>query len=78
MLAPGSATASGATTLHEDEDDEAGQDDDEEQLDGQPKGMPDPDVLPTMLAYRDGELIKTWVRVDWEMGQEGVEGLLRR
>ena len=41
-------------------------------------GRPDPDVLPTLLAYRDGELEGTWVRVDWEVGEEGVEGLLRR
>lgn len=46
-------------------------------IDG-PARKPDPDVLPTLLAYRDGELEKTWVRVDWEVGQEGVEGLLRR
>ena len=45
---------------------------------GNPLGRPDPDVLPTLLAYRDGELVKTWVRVDWEVGQDGVEGLLRK
>lgn len=45
---------------------------------GQPVGRPDPDVLPTLLAYRDGELERTWVRVDWEVGEDGVEGLLRR
>ncbi|ORY20385.1 hypothetical protein BCR39DRAFT_555374 [Naematelia encephala] len=39
---------------------------------------PDPDVLPTLLAYRDGELEKTWIRVDWEIGQDGVYGLLTR
>lgn len=31
-----------------------------------------------MLAYRDGELERTWIRVDWEVGEEGVEGMLRR
>ncbi len=36
----------------------------------------DPDVLPTLLAYRDGELMKTFVRVDWEAGADG-EGLER-
>jgi hypothetical protein len=62
-------------------DDESGLDDvydldvDE---DGNPLGRPDPDVLPTLLVYRDGELVKTWVRVDWEVGQDGVEGLLKR
>ena len=38
----------------------------------------DPDVLPTLLAYRHGELEKTWIRVDWEVGEDGVEGLLRK
>ncbi|RXK41992.1 hypothetical protein M231_00713 [Tremella mesenterica] len=42
------------------------------------KGKPDPDVLPTLLAYRNGELEKTWIRVDWDVGEEGVEGLLRK
>ncbi|TYJ58505.1 hypothetical protein B9479_000712 [Cryptococcus floricola] len=42
------------------------------------KGKPDLDVLPTLLAYKDGELEKTWIRVDWEVGQDGVVGLLRR
>lgn len=67
-------TDSAATTLY-----------DEDNVDGSDgagdtwlKGRPDPDVLPTMLAYKDGELEKTWVRVDWEVGEEGVEGLLRR
>lgn len=41
-------------------------------------GRPDPDVLPTLLAYKDGELERTWVRVDWEVGEDGVEGLLRK
>jgi hypothetical protein len=31
-----------------------------------------------MLVYKDGELVRNWVRVDWEMGEEGVEGLLKR
>ena len=38
----------------------------------------DLDVLPTMLVYRDGELVHNWVRVDWEAGKAGVEDLLRR
>lgn len=38
----------------------------------------DPDVLPTMLAYKDGELVHTWIRVDWEVDESGVEGLLRK
>ena len=38
----------------------------------------DLDVLPTMLVYRNGELVFNWVRVDWEAGGAGVEELLRR
>jgi hypothetical protein len=38
----------------------------------------DTDVLPTLLVYRDGELVHNWVRVDWEAGQAGVEDLLAR
>lgn len=26
----------------------------------------DPDLFPTMLIYRGGELVYTWIRVDWE------------
>jgi hypothetical protein len=36
----------------------------------------DPDVLPTLLAYRDGELVETFIRIDWEAGADG-EGLER-
>jgi len=36
----------------------------------------DMDMLPTMLVYRDGELVHNWVRVDWEAGTAGVEELL--
>jgi hypothetical protein len=35
-------------------------------------------MLPTLLVYRDGELVHNWVRVDWEAGQAGVEDLLAR
>lgn len=38
----------------------------------------DLDVLPTMLVYRDGELVHNWVRVDWEAGRAGIEELLDR
>jgi len=43
-----------------------------------PSGEADLDVLPTILAYKDGELEKTWIRIDWEVGEDGVEGLLRK
>ena len=33
----------------------------------------DLDMLPTILVYRDGELLHTWVRVDWEAGKDGIE-----
>ncbi|KAF8635481.1 hypothetical protein AX17_003871 [Amanita inopinata Kibby_2008] len=38
----------------------------------------DLDMLPTLLVYRDGELVHNWVRVDWEAGDAGVENLLER
>ncbi|KAH7922340.1 hypothetical protein BV22DRAFT_1017468 [Leucogyrophana mollusca] len=38
----------------------------------------DTDMLPTLLVYRDGELVHNWVRVDWEAGKAGVEDLLAR
>ena len=37
----------------------------------------DTDVLPTLLVYRGGELVHSWVRVDWE-AKQGVEELLKR
>lgn len=37
----------------------------------------DPDVLPTILAYKDGELERKWIRVDWDIGQGSLEALLR-
>ncbi|KAF9264630.1 hypothetical protein L218DRAFT_958355 [Marasmius fiardii PR-910] len=37
----------------------------------------DLDMLPTMLVYRDGELVYNWVRVDWE-AKAGVEELLSK
>ena len=36
----------------------------------------DTDMLPTMLVYEKGELLHTWVRVDWEAGRDGIENLL--
>lgn len=44
-------------------------------------GRADPDVLPTLLAYRDGELVHNWVRVDLEpayVKNGGLAGLLAR
>jgi hypothetical protein len=55
-------------TEYDDEDDE----EEEEEVEA------DPDVLPTMLVYKDGELQRNWIRVDWEIGEGDLEGLLRR
>ena len=55
-------------TEYDDEDDE----EEEEEVEA------DPDVLPTMLVYKDGELERNWIRVDWEIGEGDLEGLLRR
>lgn len=49
-------------------------DDDEEEEEAEA----DPDVLPTILAYKDGELERNWIRVDWEIGDGTLEELLRR
>ncbi|KAG5645068.1 hypothetical protein DXG03_007158 [Asterophora parasitica] len=66
-----------AATLGHDEDDEddpyGEKDDDEEDIDDDNVDL---DMLPTMLVYRDGELVHNWVRVDWEAGQSGIEELL--
>lgn len=62
--------------------DEAGEklyyDEDEDEDEGEPEEDVDTDMLPTLLVYRDGELVHNWVRVDWEAGQAGVEDLLAR
>ena len=36
----------------------------------------DTDMLPTMLVYEKGELLHTWVRVDWEAGKDSIENFL--
>lgn len=58
-------------------DDDGDQDDDsdEEIVDDDNVDL---DMLPTMLVYRDGELVHNWVRVDWEAGRGGVEELLNK
>ncbi|KAI0351920.1 thioredoxin-like protein [Trametes cingulata] len=37
----------------------------------------DTDVLPTILVYRGGQLVHSWVRVDWE-AKQGLEEFLKR
>jgi hypothetical protein len=51
-----------------------GEDEDE----GDQEENVDTDMLPTLLVYRDGELMHNWVHMDWEAGQAGVEDLLAR
>ncbi|EAU88654.2 hypothetical protein CC1G_01027 [Coprinopsis cinerea okayama7 len=36
----------------------------------------DLDMLPTLLVYRNGELVHNWVRVDWEVKDWDIEGFL--
>lgn len=58
----------------DDEDEADGQNEDDE--DEEADDNVDLDMLPTMLVYRDGELVQNWVRVDWEAGRAGLEELL--
>lgn len=60
------------------DDDDDGEDpyrDDDDENSGDESNV-DLDMLPTMLVYRDGELVHNWVRVDWEAGQTDIEELL--
>jgi hypothetical protein len=50
-------------------------DDDDEDEDFSEEDV-DLDMLPTMLVYRNGELVHNWVRVDWEAGDAGLEEFL--
>jgi hypothetical protein len=65
-----------------DDDDEKDEDEDEDEDDrnGKERCTPavDLDMLPTLLVYRDGELVHNWVRVDWEAGPAGVDDILER
>ncbi|KAI0702257.1 hypothetical protein BC835DRAFT_1321199 [Cytidiella melzeri] len=60
-----------------DEEDSDEDNNEEESDDGWGDDAVDTDVLPTVLAYRSGELVHSWVRVDWEATM-GVEEFLRR
>ncbi|THH17081.1 hypothetical protein EUX98_g9194 [Antrodiella citrinella] len=62
------------TDEDDDDDDEFGSDGDEDEWSDD---KVDTDVLPTMLVYRGGELVHSWIRVDWE-AQLGMEELLQR
>ncbi|KAH9889002.1 hypothetical protein C8Q73DRAFT_175924 [Cubamyces lactineus] len=58
----------------EDSDDYGGEGEDEDQWEDDEV---DTDVLPTLLVYRGGELVHSWVRVDWE-AKQGLEDFLKR
>jgi hypothetical protein len=60
-----------------DEEDIDSDDSEKESNDGWGDDEVDTDVLPTVLVYRAGDLVHSWVRVDWEAIM-GVEELLRR
>jgi hypothetical protein len=59
-------------------DDEKYHDEDEIEFADPHENNVDTDMLPTMLVYRDGELVHNWVRVDWEAGKAGIEELLAK
>lgn len=49
---------------------------DDDDKDSEDEAEADTDMLPTMLIYDKGELLHTWIRVDWEAGEGGIENLL--
>jgi len=60
------------------DDEQEDEDSDEERSDeGWEDDDVDTDVLPTLLVYRGGELVHSWVRVDWE-AKMGMEELLKK
>lgn len=75
---PISATRLSKRSIRDDNDDDElfGEKDENEDESSYEEDNVDLDMLPTMLVYRDGELVHNWVRVDWEAGDAGVEELL--
>ena len=65
---------------HEEDDDDDDPYDETNQRDddAEDEDNADLDMLPTMLVYRDGDLVHNWIRVDWEAEHADVEGLLDR
>ncbi|EJD51142.1 thioredoxin-like protein [Auricularia subglabra TFB-10046 SS5] len=51
---------------------------DEDEGDSEEEDDVDVDMLPTMLVYRDGDLVHNWVRVDWEVKIDDIEELLSK
>jgi len=62
---------------YDDDDDDEYENDDDDLYEDEAAGV-DTDMLPTMLVYRDGDLVHNWVRVDWEAGRAGIEELLSK
>ncbi|KAJ1305454.1 hypothetical protein OPQ81_000464 [Rhizoctonia solani] len=50
--------------------------DEEYDSDTAPQVEVDTDMLPTVLVYRAGQLEHTFIRVDWEAGDGGIQNLL--
>ncbi|SJK98506.1 uncharacterized protein ARMOST_01774 [Armillaria ostoyae] len=83
-----STTHRPSRSIHDDEDDpysdkdnDHDEDEDDYESDEQDRYTEedvDLDMLPTMLVYRDGQLIHNWVRVDWEAGATGIDELLEK
>ncbi|KAG7531979.1 hypothetical protein FFLO_03986 [Filobasidium floriforme] len=68
-----------STIPEEREDDHDGDDHDDDARDGatqsQPQSRSDPDVLPSVLVYKAGELKESFIRIDFDVQVgEGVDG----
>lgn len=60
---------------HNDKDNDIDRDTRDVASPSQPQQRSDPDVLPSVLVYRAGELKETFIRIDLDVGTgEGVEG----
>ncbi|KII86196.1 hypothetical protein PLICRDRAFT_55935 [Plicaturopsis crispa FD-325 SS-3] len=69
-------SSSRLSSIPDDEEDPYGDGDAHDDTAGSQQGDVDTDMLPTMLVYRDGDLVQNWVRVDWEAEKAGIEELL--
>ncbi|KAG6844916.1 hypothetical protein H0H87_002400 [Tephrocybe sp. NHM501043] len=68
-----SVTSHSSRSRYQDDDDDDSYGVEDEEEDDVDEDNVDLDMLPTMLVYRDGELVHNWVRVDWEAGEAGLE-----
>ncbi|KAG5651107.1 hypothetical protein H0H81_009838 [Sphagnurus paluster] len=71
-----SAPSRSRRPIQDDDEDDPYADEDEGEENINDDSSVDLDMLPTMLVYRDGELVHNWVRVDWEAGRASIEELL--